>query len=48
MFLAGSGFDKDPRFPWAEAILRDASLAPDEKIEHLYATAMTRLKQWLL
>ncbi|MCP5419727.1 MAG: hypothetical protein H6970_10715 [Gammaproteobacteria bacterium] len=48
MFLLGSGFDGDPQYPWAEAILRDAALDdPAQKGERLYQGAMTHLQKWL-
>ena len=47
MFMLGSGFDRDPRYPWAEAILTDAVLSdPVRKGEALYQSAMAYLDQW--
>lgn len=47
MFMLGSGFDRDPRYPWAEAILMDVALAdPVKKGEALYRSAMAYLDQW--
>lgn len=48
MFLIGSGFDRDPQFPWAEAILNDAALSgEDEKADRLYRAAMDHLNRSL-
>jgi hypothetical protein len=48
MFMLGSGFDKDPQYPWAEAILQDTS-SPDgaDKGDQLYAGAQKHLRRWL-
>jgi hypothetical protein len=48
MFLLGSGFDKDPQFPWAENVLNDKSI-PDEstRVDRLYKEAMTFMEKWL-
>jgi hypothetical protein len=48
MFLLGSGFDKDPQFPWAIAVLNDESI-PDEsaRVDRLYKEAMAFLEKWL-
>jgi predicted transcriptional regulator len=48
MFLLGGGFDRDPQHPWAEAVLRDATLIdPVKKGESLHQSAMAHLEQWL-
>ncbi|HXG17822.1 MAG TPA: hypothetical protein VNN62_01945 [Methylomirabilota bacterium] len=44
MFAFGQDFDKDSRFPWARSIL-ESQMGAVEKVEHLYATAMTKLAQ---
>ena len=48
MFIIGSGFDKDPQFPWAEAILTDPAI-PDEteRVNRLYQAAMNHLNRSL-
>lgn len=48
MFILGSGFDSDPQFTWATAILSEKS-APkqDAKANQLYNAAMVFLEQWL-
>lgn len=48
MFLAGSGFDRDPQFPWAEAILMDESLPdPSAKVHLLHKGMMAFVDKWL-
>ena len=48
MVLLGAGFDRDPQYPWATAILGDKSLAdPDAKSDQLYQGAMAHLNRWL-
>jgi hypothetical protein len=48
MFLAGSGFDRDPQFPWAEAILTDRSLPdPSAKVYLLHKGMMSFIDKWL-
>jgi hypothetical protein len=48
MFLLGGGFDRDPQYPWAETVLRDAKLIdPIEKGESLHQSALAYLAQWL-
>lgn len=48
MFMLGSGFDRDPQYPWAEAVLSDAALTdPTKKGESLYKSAMAHLEKWL-
>ena len=47
-FMLGGGFDRDPRFPWAGAVLNDAGLGdPLKKGEALHQSAVAQLKQWL-
>jgi hypothetical protein len=47
MFFLGAGFDADPQFPWASAVLNDQSLKePVKKIEQLYEAAMNVLRQF--
>jgi hypothetical protein len=48
MFLLGSGFDKDPQFPWAVKILNDQSISTESTmIDRLYKEAMAFLEKWL-
>lgn len=48
MYLAGSGFDRDPQFPWAEAILTDKSLPdPSAKVSLLLQGMMAFIDKWL-
>jgi len=49
MFLLGSGFDKDPQFPWAENVLNDKSI-PDEvtRADQLYKEAVAFMEKWLI
>ena len=48
MFLLGSGFNKDPQFPWASKILKDqAILTESPRIDRLYKEAMAFLDKWL-
>lgn len=47
MFLLGHRFDEDPRFPFAAAVLNDASLAdPNQKADRLRAEALAYLDAW--
>ncbi|MFO1372492.1 MAG: hypothetical protein U1F42_08880 [Candidatus Competibacteraceae bacterium] len=49
MFIFGSGFDCDPQYPWAEAVLSDAALTdPTKKGESLYKSAIAYLDKWLV
>jgi hypothetical protein len=49
MFLLGSGFDTDPRYPWIHGILEDPELRDENaRAERLYAAAMSYLDQWLV
>ena len=48
MLMLGSSFDRDPQYPWAEAVLSNASLSdPARKGESLYKSAMAHLEKWL-
>lgn len=48
MFMLGSGFDKDPQFPWAAKILHDESIIDQaKKVDQLYREAMAFLEKWL-
>jgi len=48
MFLLGSGFDSDPQYPWAKAVLKDTvSQEGGNKGELLYESAKTHLEKWL-
>lgn len=47
-FMLGGGFARDPRFPWAGAVLNDATLTdPKQKGEALHQSAVAHLEQWL-
>lgn len=47
MFFLGSGFETDPQFPWAKAVLNDASLKePAKKVERLYEAALSVLRRF--
>ena len=44
MFMLGSGFDKDPQFPWAHKVLNDKSITDQKiRIDRLYKEAMAFL-----
>lgn len=48
MFLLGSGFDKDPQFPWAAKILNDETMPNQSaKVGRLYKESMAFLNKWL-
>jgi len=48
MFMLGSGFDNDPQFPWATAVLRNEVLTEQSaKVERLHTEAMAFLNKWL-
>jgi len=48
MFAFGHGFVRDPKYPWATAILSDRALAdPHAKVERLYSGANDYLDQVL-
>jgi len=48
MFIIGSGFDRDPQFPWAEAILTDTALSGEgERVDRLHQAAMDHLNRSL-
>lgn len=46
-YMLGSGFDRDPQFPWAGEILRDAS-SPDPviRLERLRTEGLSMLNRW--
>lgn len=47
MFVLGSGFDTDPRLPWASAILNDPAITDQSKrVDQLLAGAVDCLKRW--
>jgi hypothetical protein len=47
-FILGSGFDKDPQFPWAASVLNDESITNEPaKIDELYKEAMAFLEKCL-
>jgi len=48
MFMLGSGFDKDPQFPWAAKVLNDESM-PNRitKVDQLHEETMAFLEKWL-
>ena len=49
MFMLGSGFDRDPQYPWATTVLNDASLTdPPKKGDLLYQEAKAYLEKWLV
>ena len=46
MVLFGRDFDRDPKLPWASAILRDPKWEdPSARVNHLYDTAVQRLEE---
>lgn len=48
MFMLGSGFDKDPQFPWAALVLNDESITNESaKVDKLYKEAMAFLEKCL-
>ena len=47
MFMLGSGFDRDPQFPWAAVILQDVALDQQQKTAILYKTAIANLDKVL-
>ncbi|MEE4378434.1 MAG: hypothetical protein V2J55_13135 [Candidatus Competibacteraceae bacterium] len=48
MFMLGSGFDNDPQYPWAKAVLHEASPSDSGNTgELLYEGAKTHLDKWL-
>lgn len=48
MFILGSRFDKDPKYPWFATILNDTSLTHNEsKVKALYAQVNTQLDNLL-
>ena len=48
MFMAGSGFDRDPQFPWATKVLTGTSIGDEsQKIDRLHAEAIAFLDRWL-
>lgn len=48
MFMLGSGFDRDPQFPWAAEALKDDPLAePTDRGARLYAAGVAHLRRWL-
>ncbi|NJN48013.1 MAG: hypothetical protein HC808_17770 [Candidatus Competibacteraceae bacterium] len=48
MFMLGSGFDNDPQYPWAKAVLKDIVRQDGvNKGELLYESAKTHLDKWL-
>jgi hypothetical protein len=47
MFMAGSGFDRDPLFPWAGAVLAEKSIADQSaRVGRLYGEMMAFLEKW--
>lgn len=46
MFLLGSGFDADPRLPWAEEAIRDHAGEPEGMAGALHAAALTHFAAW--
>ena len=48
MFMLGSGFDRDPQFPWTAEILKSKSITSEgEKIAELYNATIARLQAGL-
>jgi len=47
MFVLGSGFDRDPQYPWAERILADASVQEQEKLPLLFERVMEHLRSFI-
>lgn len=48
MYTLGSGFDRDPQFPWAAEALKDDSLTePNARGARLYAAGIDQLRRWL-
>lgn len=47
MYMLGSGFDRDPVFPWAGRILKNKDLSPSERTERLYNEGLNHLKTWV-
>lgn len=48
MFMLGGGFDSDPQYPWADAILRDVTPTdPIKKGESLHRSAVAYLEKWV-
>ena len=47
-FLLGSGFGKDPQFPWAAKVLNNESILDENaRVDLLYKEAMAFLEKWL-
>jgi hypothetical protein len=40
MYILGFDFDDDPGYPWAQQVLTDTDMPPDEKMETLTAHAI--------
>lgn len=47
MYMIGSGFDRDPVYPWAEAILQGAVGDEREKVNRLHEAAIVYVNQVL-
>jgi hypothetical protein len=48
MFMLGQGFDRDPQFPWAGAVLTDAAIVhPEQRVDRLYHAAREQLARWM-
>jgi hypothetical protein len=48
MYMLGSGFDRDPQFPWAAEALKDDSLTePNARGARLYTVGIDQLRRWL-
>lgn len=47
MFIMGSGFDRDPQFPWAKSILNDASVQEPEKLALLFDRVIKLLRSFV-
>ncbi|MHC4644368.1 MAG: hypothetical protein ACYTBJ_02615 [Planctomycetota bacterium] len=48
MFMLGSGFAKDPQFPWAASVLKsEMPTSPADKTNQLYKEAVAFMQKWL-
>jgi hypothetical protein len=46
MSVVGAGFHRDPQLPWASRTLSDAALDATQRVNRLFAEAVTNLKRW--
>jgi hypothetical protein len=47
MYMIGAGFDRDPIYPWAAAILNDKRLGEAEKVDALHRSSIAYVNQVL-